>query len=85
MLAKAESEDIARREMIVGISLYMAAKLPGHAYDVIDAAFAAGIINKSESLKLGMSIIKCFRWAKIEEGLSILKRVWISLCGSIRS
>jgi FkbM family methyltransferase len=83
-LAKAENESIARREMAVGISLYMAAKLPSYAYDAIDAALAVGIISQSESLKLGMRIAECFRWAKIEEGLSGLRKVWISLCGSIR-
>ena len=83
-LAKAKNEASAKREMAAAISLYMAAKLPSYAFDVIDVALAVGLISQPESLKLGMRVAECFRWAKFEEGLSRFKKLWISLWNVIK-
>jgi FkbM family methyltransferase len=83
-LAKAKNQTRAKREMAAAISLYMSAKLPSYAYDVIDVALANGLISQPESLKLGMRVAECFRWAKFEEGLSRFTKLWISLWNVIR-
>lgn len=74
----------AKREMSEAISLYMAAKLPSYACDVIDVALAIGLISQTESENLRMRVVECFRWAKFEEGLSRFKRLWISLWSAIK-
>lgn len=60
---------IARKEIASAIALYTSAKLPGYAYDVIEAAEAAGIFSLAEALQLRDRIKHVFCCAKPEEGL----------------
>jgi FkbM family methyltransferase len=83
-LIHSKNKASAKREMAAAISLYMAAKLPGYACDVIDVALAIGLISQPEGVKLGKRVAECFRWAKFEEGLSRFKRLWISLWNVIK-
>lgn len=60
---------VARKEITSALALYTSAKLPGYAYDVIEAAEAAGIFSLAEASQLRDRIKYVFRWAKPEEGL----------------
>jgi hypothetical protein len=83
-LTNGNNKASAKREMAEAISLYMAAKLPSYAYDVIDVALTIGLISQPESVKLGIRVAECFRWAKFEARLSRFKRLWISLWNVVK-
>ena len=80
------SKDVvsAQREIAAAISIYMAAKLPGYVYDVIDVALEIGLITQAEGFLLRTQSAECFRWAKFEKRLYRFKGLFISLWNIIR-
>lgn len=74
----------ARKEMAAAISLYMAARLPGYVCDVIVIAEKVGLIDSLEASQLRLRLADTLRWAKMEEGLRRVKRLWASVTGSLK-
>lgn len=74
----------ARKEAAVAIALYAAARLPGYVCDVIAISEMAALIDPQEATRLRLRLADALRWAKIEEGMRRVKRLWASATGSLR-
>lgn len=80
-----ESEDriAIRRELASAVALYIAARLPGCAYDVIEYAESTGVMTVSEGRDLQRQIDSAFCWAKLEAGLSRVRGLASSTLASV--
>lgn len=76
--------DAARREMATSVALYASAKMPGFAFDVIAIAEKIGLIESSEGDNLRSRLVDVLQWAKAEEGLRRLGRLWHSLMAILK-
>jgi len=65
----AEDRIAARQRLASAIALYIAAKLPGYAYDVIEHGESTGVLSASEGQEIRRQLESVFRWAKLEVGL----------------
>lgn len=71
--------NVAKGQMAALISLYLAAKLPAYAFDVIKIALSIDLIDEHESTNLQNKIRACFGWAKFEEAFARFKKICTSL------
>jgi FkbM family methyltransferase len=78
-LARADAEDI-ERHLIKAIVLYVAAGLPGRAFDVIDSAPQ---LLGARSAQLKQRIEHVYAWARLDYGLGILIRLADGLLRSV--